>query len=194
MSLTMTPGTGVRIVAPPGAKSTPAKSVSTNFVDQRPYNNWCWAACSVMIFDSLSVNDPLTGNLPRMCDLASFIHAKDCCSAEYIEACDVGAWPNRVFDKYAVFHNQDAPPDHFRTLTLEQIKAEIDAGRPIEILYQWSENRGAHVALVVGYYEDGNLDVFDPWFGWESNVTLEYVQKARYIGGAWAASYFNFHK
>jgi hypothetical protein len=74
--------------------------------------------------------------------------------------------------------------------SLQKIQSEIDAGRPVEVYYQWSGG-GSHVAQIVGYDGD-QLDVFDPAYG-PGPRKYSFVVAA-YGLGAWTSTYAGFRR
>jgi len=66
------------------------------------------------------------------------------------------------------------------------VKFEIDAARPLEPYYAW-RGGGAHIAIIRGYYGNGDLDVVDPWYG-QARRTYANVLSAYGLGG-WTKTY-----
>jgi hypothetical protein len=180
------------VLAAPGAAPAKLDALGVSYLSQRPQANWCWAACAVMVGKYFQVRDPDLGGGPTMCHLASIAHDNPNCCADPSQ-CDVGSWPDAVYRHLRISFDADvpSPPVNSDTaLTPSQIRSEIAGRRPIEVLYRWS-TQGSHVVLITGVYSDGQLQVYDPWFGVESPVTYDYVLKARGMG-RWAGSYFGF--
>jgi hypothetical protein len=53
------------------------------------------------------------------------------------------------------------------------------------------QQTGSHVALIVGIWTDGDLKVFDPYFGPDDKVTYDFVCQARKYG-KWEGTYYGF--
>lgn len=192
MPLYVAPGSGTQIVSAPGA--APLQSLGIKYVSQRPQANWCWAACTVMVASHLGAKDPDLGNSPpAMCHLAGVVHGLQTCCADP-SSCDMGAWPEPAYAHLGITYNPDVPSppvNSERTLTVEEIRKQIvDNRRPVEVLYKWNTH-GAHVVLITGVYDDGQIEVLDPWFGIESPVSYDYVRGGRGMG-RWAGSYSDF--
>lgn len=191
MTIYIPPGRGTPIISTPGA--APLFSLGIRYVTQRPQANWCWAACCVMVASHLRAIDADLGGPPTMCHLAGLVHHQpNCCMDPSV--CDDGAWPESAYAHLNIRHDPDVPsPPHNsgRILTLAEIREEIVIHRrPVEVLYKWN-TRGAHVALITGIYEDGQLEVMDPWFNIESPVSYEYVVTGRGLG-RWEGTYRGF--
>jgi hypothetical protein len=158
-------------LAPPGA----ANPLGVPFLQQQQ-TNWCWAACCEMVFRYYGAPDV------SQCNMASAQFGLDCCTNHPVGgACNVGNWPERV---YPAYNYRCARVD--RAYTLAEIKAEIDAGRPVEVYYAWSGG-GAHVALVTGYFANDDLQVHDPWYG-TARRAYTFVVNA-YNLGSWRITY-----
>jgi len=191
MALYVAPRNGTEIVSAPGA--APPASLPINYVSQRPQANWCWAACTVMVANYLGAKDPDADGTPKMCHLASLLHGLPNCCADP-SSCDMGAWPELAYAHLGIVHSPEVPSPPInseRVLTVEQIRQQIvENRRPVEVLYKWNTH-GAHVVLITGIYDDGQIEVLDPWFGIESPVTYDYVRGARGMG-RWAGTYSDF--
>jgi hypothetical protein len=136
----------------------------------------------------------MPGGQPTMCHLAGLIHNQPTCCADP-SVCDDGAWPEPAYAHLGITIDADvpSPPSNSeRVLALDEIRHEITARRrPIEVLYKWNTH-GAHVVLITGVYDNGQLEVLDPWFGTESPVSYDYVRTARGLG-RWAGTYSGFN-
>jgi hypothetical protein len=53
-------------------------------------------------------------------------------------------------------------------LTKANVQAELSAGKPVQVCYQWGNGSGMHFALIVGKFSDGHFLVYDPYFGIKS--------------------------
>lgn len=175
---------------PPPPPGGDGKQLPVEYISQRPRNNWCWAACCVMVGKQIQIPDV------SMCLLATSMHGHDCCREPGGNECDRGAWPSDAYRLMHVTHNADTPsPPQFskRRLSPLELQAQIDASLPVEVQYRWQDGF-AHVALVVGYYPDRTWLVFDPLFGVKTSVSYEYICTGRGGGGEWEGTYFGFAK
>lgn len=141
---------------------------------------WCWAGCCEMIFHHAGKNSHLT-----QCAMASAQFRTSCCAAPGSAACNRANWPHYVYRRYNFGHTQVN-----RALTFAEVQTEINADRPVEVYYAWTQG-GAHVALIIGYLTNGDVVVHDPWGPWgytSRQFPLSYVQNA-YNQGSWGMTY-----
>jgi len=143
--------------------------------------NWCWAGCAEMLFHFNNWNTNV-----KQCDMATAQFGGNCCATPSSSTCNNGNWPENTYNHYG-FHYTKVNA----ALTQTQVDAEINATRPVEVYYAWNGG-GAHVALIRGYYPNGDVEVNDPWYG-QSRRTYASVLTA-YGLGHWTMSYDNLHK
>ena len=162
---------------PPGAAANPL----TVTYAQQQQTNWCWAACCEMVFHHAGANTTVT-----QCDMASAEFGGPCCSTPGSAQCNQGNWPQSAYTRFNFgFTFQQ------RAISFAEVQAEINANRPVEIYYAWTGGASAHVALIVGYYANGDVEVYDPWPSYgPGRRAFSYVQNA-YNMGAWTMSYTN---
>ena len=157
-------------LAPPGAPVVP-------YVQQSE-TNWCWAACGEMIMRPKAI--PQT-----RCSLASSQFTLQCCpSPGAPSACNRGAWPHLAYPGAGL-------PTTRTTSQLKQsfVSAELAAGRPVQVCYQWTGSRSTHVALIVDEYPNGDFEVFDPWHSYgRGRRQFSQIQNA-YGLGTWIQSF-----
>ena len=166
-----------RIPVPVPGDGAPG-TLNVTYVKQEQ-DNWCWAACCQMVFGLL--NFTVNGGALRQCDMASSQFNASCCNSPSSSVCDQGCWPENAYNFYGInFIKTNS------ALSPAGVKAEIDAGRPAEVYFAWT-NGGAHVALVVGYYENGDLEVYDPYYGPSRHAYSDLL--SAYSMGSWTISY-----
>lgn len=139
-------------------------------------DQWCWAACCQMLLAFLQHPDV------QQCQMAQDQFGGDCCVTPGSRTCNQGCFPENAYDRYGVsvtFAEQNGQSD---------IDRELEAGRPIELYYLWS-NGGAHVALITGRNADGTYDVHDPYFGLGPRAFSRIA--TAYGKGRWDSSYIN---
>jgi hypothetical protein len=122
------------------------------YFSQNPYLNLCWAACAQMV---MAYNHITNVNL---CDIASKIFHTDCCAD--LRSCDAAAWPWQVYDSYGISYKTAGG-----AMSPNSLQAWIGALRLVQAYFQWSDDHGNHTALIVGYYANGDLLVYDPKWG-----------------------------
>jgi hypothetical protein len=157
-------------LAPPGAAAVP--------YIQQSETNWCWAACGEMIMQPRGI--PQT-----QCTLASTQFTLQCCpSPGAPKGCNVGAWPDLAYP------NRGLPTSRIKyPLSQATVSAELAAGRPVQVCYQWAGSRSTHVALIVDEYANGDFEVFDPWPSYgRGRRQFSQIQSA-YGLGAWIQSF-----
>lgn len=169
---------------PPAAAAAPApggRTLPVPYLAQEQ-GNWCWAGCCEMVFHHAGKNIGLT-----QCQMASDEFGVACCTTPNSAVCNQGNWPHYVYNRYAFGYTQVN-----RALSFADVQAEIDANRPVEIYYAWTGG-GAHVALIIGYLDNGDVVVHDPWGPWaytSRQFAFSYVLSA-YSLGNWTMTYKN---
>ncbi len=137
--------------------------------------NWCWAGCSEMIYIFLGITTW------HQCHMAQVLFGADCCSAPSSGVCNQGNWPGNALDLVAirwVLHNT--------TWSMWGVRHELAGNRPLICYYEWT-GTGAHVAVIRGIYDNGDLDVHDPWYG-PGRRTYDNILHA-YGYGTWTKTY-----
>lgn len=148
--------------------------------EKQQEGNWCWAACCAMLL-------PFLHKLPHpQCQIASLQFGQACCTTPGISACDQGCWPENAYPQFGIAITKQAGP-----LTQVQLDAELSAGRAIEVYFLWAGGTGAHVALIIGKYPNGDYEVRDPWYG-PGPRTLAQITSG-YGQGAWTISYVSIY-
>jgi hypothetical protein len=76
------------------------------------------------------------------------------------------------------------------TITLADVRAEVDAGRLVGVRIGWSGG-GGHFVILEGYEETGGgfVHVEDPWFG-ASYITDATIRTSYQGTGSWTHTYF----
>ena len=141
-------------------------------------NNWCWAACGEMIMRSRGMGS-------TQCTLASTQFSLSCCPSPGAPAgCDAGCWPDHSYPKAGVPTNRIPAP-----ITRSQVSAELAAGRPVQVCYQWRGSRSTHVALIVSEYGNGDFEVYDPWPGYGRGARDFSQIESAYGLGTWIMTF-----
>ncbi len=127
-------------------------------------SNWCWAASMQAVLEVYGTN-------VTQCQEANWLFGhNDCCNAGNCNWATSGQQQQDVLDHWGLTSTLIQ-----NTLTWNQLKTEIDAGRPINIGFSWCGG-GGHSLNIYGFSEvDGtpvkhNVGYMDPWFGEGYNV------------------------
>ena len=141
---------------------TPPLGARTINVPQIPQQQtqWCWAACADMVLHYYGNTEV------QQCDFANWLFGlSGCCSSPSSELCNR---PCRVADVSGVYSNwsiRGTPMN--RTVSFSTLQSEINAGRPVEVAYQW-RGGGGHVAIICGWDTNSTgpfVRVNDPAYG-----------------------------
>lgn len=163
---------------PPGTKrlwsGVPDQILPVQFRRQEA-DNWCWAACGQMLIDFYKAR------AVSQCLMASTHFGLACCPRPLDKDCDHGAWPEDVYPAYGLGLDRLGWP-----LDEHDLADELQRRAPVEVYYRWS-GPGAHVALVVGRYANGDFLVHDPWFGSGPRSHRNILEG--YGLGAWTMTY-----
>lgn len=142
-------------------------------------DNWCWAACGEMLFRHRGQT-----NLTQ-CALASAQFRLACCpSPRAPAACDLGCWPYNAYPQHGLPVTQVGG-----AMTIAQVQAELAAGRPIQVCYQWRGGRQTHVALIIGEHPNGDFEVLDPSASYGRAARRFSQITGAYGFGAWILSF-----
>lgn len=138
---------------------------------------WCWAACGRMLLGFFRLPDA------QQCEFAERAFQGGCCANPASDTCNNGYFPENSYGTFGIVIGPPVP-----STTKAVLDSELDAGRPIEVTYWWTQG-GAHVALVTGRNTNGTYEVHDPWYGAGPRKASEII--AGYGIGHWANSYVN---
>lgn len=145
-------GTGGSNPSPtPTPTPVTGKSLNVPF-DFQENQNWCWAATIKMVSDYY-------GNDVEQCAILSYWYGVQCCLYPY--ACDTTGSSGQIINTLAAngIYSQWLQS----AFSFEQVKQEIDEGRPLILGYRNSFS--GHVVVVYGYTQSGELLIYDPYFG-----------------------------
>jgi hypothetical protein len=121
------------------------------------------------------------GHYVEQCAILSYWYGAQCCLYPY--ACDTTGSSGQIIDTLTA--NGIYSRWVQSALTFEQVKNEINAGRPLIIGYRNSFS--GHVVVVYGYTHNSELLIYDPYFG---QFTLPYGASFSY-GSGYAAMYWS---
>jgi DNA-binding transcriptional ArsR family regulator len=142
---------------------------------------WCWAATSVSV--SRFYDD---GSLWTQCRMVNEERNRTtCCEDGGSKQCNVTNVLDSPLRRAGVLDEQREEAVGF-----EDIRREIDAGRPVAWRIEWPDQKG-HFAVIEGY-RDGErrlVAIEDPWTG-SVDVSFEAIAGGEYQGnGRWTHTY-----
>ncbi|MDE0158860.1 MAG: C39 family peptidase [Candidatus Dadabacteria bacterium] len=117
---------------------------------------WCWAATSEMIFRYY-------GSGLSQCEILSRWVGQDCCLFRGNPICFQAAPSLATIRQTLVAFGGLSSVEVSRPLSLDEIKEEIEADRPIIAAY--ANTFSGHVVVIYGYDAQGNVYIRDPYFG-----------------------------
>ncbi|GBL44754.1 hypothetical protein SFMTTN_0555 [Sulfuriferula multivorans] len=145
--------------------------------------NWCWAANAT----SVSHFYWWFRNSWTQCRVANAELAhNDCCNSSVPAACNVPWYLDCALTRTNNFVSMSATQAGFA-----QVRAEIDAGRPVGARIGWSGG-GGHFVMIYGYSLVIGLEYFDiddPIYG-KSHLTVADFSSNYQGSGSWTHTYF----
>lgn len=139
---------------------------------QQTQSNWCAIAAAEMIL-------AYYGSTIGQCEGANVdFHRSDCCNSPSSSVCNpgTGSFTGTPLDYYGVGYTGASSQ-----LSYAQFTAEIDAGRPVSIGYNWNSG-GGHALNVSGYDNDSGsqwMYIDDP-----GSTGPYWITYTTYVGGA----------
>jgi hypothetical protein len=136
-------------------------------VQRQLRSEWCWAAVSVSVDLFFRPDSTHT-----QCDVAGSTLGLSCCDGT-LPSSDSCNTPHALHPVLGHFHLLAGDPI-VKALTFDQVRAEIDAGRPVCVLIKWLDNQGqvtdrGHFIAINGYRVTPAQKLFvsitDPLFG-----------------------------
>ncbi len=174
--------------------TTTTRAVSLR-VQHQEKTEWCWAAVSTSIDHFFRPDSTHT-----QCDIASSVLNRNCCGGATSSSSDACNMPQALNPVLGRFHLLAADPI-LKPLTFDQVRSEIDAGRPVCVLIKWLDNQNqitnrGHFIAVNGYRVTPAQKLFvsitDPLYG-ASEIAYDQFssQKGGYRDGrgVWFASF-----
>lgn len=138
-------------------------------------DQWCWAASTNMVMSAL----PPGGGQLEQCKIVDKHQGKDTCCDDQA-ACNQPAATKDAMSKWYSFTSMDVPGN---VLTINGIKTETDAGRPVPFSYGW--NGGGGHAMVINnvflIFTTGFIEVYNPWPVGTGEV--QYIGYDEWLGG-----------
>ena len=145
--------------------------------------NWCWAANAT----SVSHFYWWFWNSWTQCRVANAeLGHSDCCNSSVPSACNVPWYLDRALTRTNNFVSMTSTQAGFA-----QVRAELDAGRPVGARIGWSGG-GGHFVMIYGYSLVFGLEYFDiddPIYG-KSHLTVADFSGNYQGSGSWTHTYF----
>jgi hypothetical protein len=144
--------------------------------------NWCWAATATSVshfywwWSSWSQCSVANGELGH----------NDCCNSGVPAACNVPWYLDRALTRTSNFVSMMSGQAGFA-----QVRAEVDAGRPVGARIGWSGG-GGHFMVIYGYSLVAGIEYFDiddPIYG-KSHLTVADFSGNYQGSGNWTHTYF----
>ena len=137
-------------------------------VQRQQKSEWCWAAVSVSVDRFFRPDSTHT-----QCDIAGSVLNLECCNGARQAESDSCNQPHPIHPVLGRFHLLAAEPI-VKPLTFHQVRAEIDAGRPVCVLIKWLDSQGqrtdrGHFIALSGYRvtpaQKQFVSITDPMYG-----------------------------
>jgi len=163
-----------------GSAQAQEKKLGVTLIGQQT-DMWCWATSGQMIMGFGGTN------VTQCSEANAYLLRNDCCTSPTPAACIKGGWPE--YDRWNYFF---VWTPWGNALTFAQLRAEIDAGRPVGFAWGWTGG-GGHYMVANGYKVDsaGTQWVWknDPW---PVNVGAgSWITYADFVGNADHATWEN---
>ena len=173
-------GIPIPVAALPSALPAPAAAPTFRLLPivlvRQQQTNWCWAACCEMVFAHKGVL------WIYQCNIVSRQFNANCCTHPYPKVCNKPEWPDQAYVDWGITFTRLNSQ-----LSFADLQSAIDNGNPVEVYFVWQGSVAAHVALVVGWYDNGDVQVNDPWRG---VLRIGYVDlQIAYGLGTWLETY-----
>jgi hypothetical protein len=157
-------------------------SVALNFnMQPQTQSNWCWAATSTSVSVFYSSLSPWT-----QCKVANGeLGYSNCCNSPVPSPCNVGWYLDKALTRTENLVTVTGPA------TFDQVRSEIQAGRPVGARIGWSGG-GGHFMCIYGCDTIGGTEYFDiddPIFG-KNQPTVATFSSSYQGSGSWTHTYY----
>jgi hypothetical protein len=144
-------------------------------------SNWCWAAASTSVSHFYWWLSTWT-----QCRVANAeLGHNDCCNSPVPSACNVPWYLDRALTRTNNFVSMTGQA------SFQQVKNEIDAGRPVGARIGWNGG-GGHFMMIYGYSRILSMEYFDiddPIYGKSHLAVSDFASNYR-GSGTWTHTYF----
>ena len=153
--------------------------MSQLIIQTQQQSEWCWAACAVSIARYFNPASTM-----RQCDVVDLVDpVQDCCMNP-----SAHNHPEGLTTAVRAVSSLRMSLD--RALSFDELRAEIDAGRPVCAAIAWRSG-GGHAVLITGYRVLGSgsqhVHVEDP-LNPASDLDFDEFSNAYYGEGTWEAT------
>ncbi len=157
-------------------------SVALNFnMQPQTQSNWCWAATSSSVSHYYSAYSPWT-----QCKVANGeLGYSNCCNSPVPSPCNVSWYLDRALTRTENFVTVTGPA------TFEQVRSEIEAGRPVGARIGWSGG-GGHFMCIYGCDVIAGtqyFDIDDPIYA-KNSPTVATFSSSYQGSGTWTHTYY----
>jgi hypothetical protein len=165
------------LTSAPIGGALPVSQLLRMTVQHQLQTQWCWAAVTT------SVATYFRNRQWTQCRMVNDrLGQRVCCTDGASTVCNRPWYLDRALERVGNLEDFTSGP-----LSLADVRADIDEGRPICVRIGWSGG-GGHFVAIAGYSEAGVLDIQDPWFGRSAVGYLAF--RTRYRGtGRWTHTY-----
>ena len=169
-------------------------------VQRQQNSEWCWAAVSTSVDRFFRPDSTHT-----QCEIAGSVLNVKCCDGTQAVKSDACNTPHALHSVLGRLHLLAADPI-VKPLAFDQVRREVDAGRPVCILIKWLDNQGqvtnrGHFIALNGYRvtpaQKQFVSITDPMYG-ASEIAFDQFtsRKGGYRDGrgVWFASFLVANK
>ncbi len=172
-------GNAAAATATPGHAAVPAAQLKINMLSQ-DQDEWCWVASGLTIAQFFGKGKDIDQN--TFCDYAHNLQQGEQCPNQPGEFTD----DQNAFTKLGMNAGQNVN----NSLPFDDVKSQIDSGKPIETGIMWTAG-GGHAEVIYGYDAGSQtMNYGDPW---PSNARYGEMQYGQYVSNGqfnWAASLY----
>jgi hypothetical protein len=152
-------------------------------MEAQTQTNWCWAATAKSVSHFYWFFSPWT-----QCKIVNAeLGRSDCCNGTVPSPCNVPWYLDRALTRTNNYVSITG------AVTFDQVRAEIDAGRPVGARIGWNGG-GGHFMVIYGYSHvfitgQSYFDIDDPIYG-KSHLRVSEFSSNYQSSGSWTHTYF----
>jgi hypothetical protein len=132
-------------------------------IEQQQCSEWCWAAVTAAVCKCYGDATPT-----RQCEVANLVlplPIDNCaeCDCQQNPSADCNQPRNLAAVLDAVHHDRGNPKEGISTLQFEDVKSDIDDGRPIVVEVTLDDPAASgHAVAIFAYTDEGMVSIADP--------------------------------